>query len=413
MKQAFFADYIYYNHEIHSDSWLLTENDIIRGITSDIRNLGDYHKKRFNNSAIFPGLINTHCHLGMGIFRGIADDIPLMKWLNEYIWPAEKKLITSEFVYKSTLLSLAESIRSGVTYINDMYFFPLEGKRAFEKAGMRGNIGFGVFDSYKKALEAADHFEASELVTHSICPHALYTVSFDTMKACAEYALKHDVLLHTHLAETLDESSIIMEKYGKTPVEAMYETGAFDCRSIFAHCVHVNENDMDIMSRNKANISHCIESNMKLASGFTPIKKMADAGINITIGTDGAASNNDLSMIGEMSSAAKIHKALNMDAAVFSAADILEMATGCAAKALNKNIGNLNIGMKADFFVVSFDAVHTTPVFNPLSHLIYSAKDSDITHVYINGRTVMENGKILTFDEEEIKEYARYTAKLI
>lgn len=413
-KTAFYADYIYYNEEIHTDSYLLVKDDIIEGITNNLDNFNDYYVKTFENSAIFPGLINTHNHLGMGIMRGYADDLPLMIWLNDYIWPAERKILSGEFVYYSTLLSLAESIRSGVTCINDMYFFAFDAKRAFEKAGIRGVVGFGVLENFSKAFKAADDFEESELVRLSICPHALYTVPFDVMKACSQYAQKRNILLHTHLAETIDEEKQILEKYNKRPVELMYETGAFDTPSVFAHCVHVNESDMKIMANKKANVSHCIESNLKLASGFAPVKKMMDAGINVSIGTDGVCSNNDLSMIGELSTVSKFHKAFNTDATAMPAETVLKMASSYGAKALNlKNIGKLDKGMKADFFVLSFDAVHMTPVYNPISHLVYAAKDNDITDVYVNGSPVMQDRKLLNFNEEEIKIYAREKAKIL
>ena len=413
-KTAFYADYIYYNEEIHTDSYLLVKDDIIEGITNNLDNFNDYHVKSFENSAIFPGLINTHNHLGMGIMRGYADDLPLMTWLNDYIWPAERKILSGEFVYYSTLLSLAESIRSGVTCINDMYFFAFDAKRAFEKAGIRGVVGFGVLENFSKAFKAADDFEETDLVRLSICPHALYTVPFDVMKECSQYAQKRNILLHTHLAETIDEEKQILEKYNKRPVELMYETGAFDTPSVFAHCVHINESDMKIMADKKANVSHCIESNLKLASGFAPVKKMMDAGINVSIGTDGVCSNNDLSMIGEMSTVSKFHKAFNMDATAMPAETVLKMASSNGAKALNlNNIGKLYKGMKADFFILSFDAVHMTPVYNPISHLVYAAKDNDITDVYVNGSPVMQDRKLLNFNEEEIKIYAREKAKIL
>lgn len=413
-KTAFYADYIYYNEEIHTDSYLLVKDDIIEGITNNLDNFNDYYVKSFENSAIFPGLINTHNHLGMGIMRGYADDLPLMTWLNDYIWPAERKILSGEFVYYSTLLSLAESIRSGVTCINDMYFFAFDAKRAFEKAGIRGVVGFGVLENFSKAFKAADDFEETDLVRLSICPHALYTVPFDVMKECSQYAQKRNILLHTHLAETIDEEKQILEKYNKRPVELMYETGAFDTPSVFAHCVHINESDMKIMADKKANVSHCIESNLKLASGFAPVKKMMDAGINVSIGTDGVCSNNDLSMIGEMSTVSKFHKAFNMDATAMPAETVLKMASSNGAKALNlNNIGKLYKGMKADFFVLSFNAVHMTPVYNPISHLVYAAKDNDITDVYVNGSPVMQDRKLLNFNEEEIKIYAREKAKIL
>ena len=413
-KNAYYADYIYYDNMIHKNSYLLVIDNIIKGISSNIEELSDYSIHQFSNSAIFPGLINTHNHLGMGIMRGFADDLPLMTWLNDYIWPTERKLLSPEFVYYSTLLSLAESIMSGVTCVNDMYFFAHNAKDAIEKEGIRGYVGFGVLDNFDKALKSADKFEESDLVSLSICPHALYTVPFDIMKKCVNYASKRNILLHTHLAETKDEENIIKSKYNKRPVELMNETGAFDCPSVFAHCVHINNTDMKIMKKKNVNVSHCIESNLKLASGFSPVKKMLDANINISIGTDGVCSNNDLSMIGEMRTVSLFHKAFNNDATALNAETVLKMATKNAAKALNRNdIGELSEGKKADFFVISFNSIHLTPVYNPISHLIYTAKDSDITDVYVNGSPIMQNKKLVHIDVEEIKYYAREKAKFL
>lgn len=416
MKKAFYADYIYYNQEEHYNSYLLVNDDKVVGITTNENELSDYSVKKFNNSAIFPGLINTHGHIGMSYLKGIADDLPLMTWLKNYIWPIEGKFISPDFVYKSSLLAIAESIRSGVTFVSDMYFNPLDARKSIEKSGIRGMVGFGVMENFDEAFKSAEQFEESEFVRLSMIPHALYTVKFDIFKKTAAFAQKHNCVLQTHLAETLDEEQQILERYGKRPVELMNDTGAFDGPSVYAHCVHLNDSDIELMASKKdtISVSHCLESNLKLASGFAPVKKMMDAGINVSIGTDGNSSNNDISMLGEMSTVSKFHKALNMDATCLSAETVLNMATKNAAKAIHMDsIGSLEKGKKADFFVLSFDATHMTPVYNPISHLIYIAKDNDVTDVYINGSPVMENRKILTFDEEELKNEAREVAKEI
>lgn len=415
MKKAFFADFIYYSSKIHKNSWLIVSTcGIIEGVTDTLENQAEYEIREFKNSAIFPGLINTHCHLGMGLFRGMADDLPLMTWLKEYIWPVEKKVLNAEFVYISTMISLAESIRSGVTCLNDMYFFPESSSKAFRDAGVRGLIGFGVFGNMEKSFQAADDFNSCELLRPSIAPHALYTVKPDSLKMCVDFARSKNFLIHTHLAETLDETKEIKEKYGKTPTELMDETGAFDHKSIFAHCVHLSQSDIDLLGRKKVNVSHCLESNLKLASGLAPIKTLMDKGANVSIGTDGASSNNDQSMIGEMASVSKFHKALNMDATALPAQTVLEMATKNAATALGYDkIGSLEKGYLADFFVLSFDTARMTPVYNPLSHLIYAAESNDVTDVYVKGSPIMADRTILTFDEESLKTEARKMVKMV
>lgn len=413
MKKAFYADFIYYASKIHKDSWLITSDDgVIEGVTKMLENTSEYEISEFKNSAIFPGLINTHCHLGMGLFRGMADDLPLMTWLKKYIWPVEKKVLNAEFVYISTMISIAESIRSGVTCLNEMYFFPDSTARAFREASVRGLLGFGVFGDMEKSFKAADNFKSCELVKAALAPHALYTVGPDNIKTCVEFARSINIPIHTHLAETLDETKEIKEKYGKTPTELMDETGAFDHKSVFAHCVHLTESDIELLGRKKVNVSHCLESNLKLASGFAPIKQLMEKGANVSIGTDGASSNNDQSMIGEMATVSKFHKALNMDATALPAHTVLDMATKNAAACLGfDNIGALKKGYLADFFVLSFDAARMTPVYDPISHLVYAAENNDVTDVYVKGSPIMTDRKIVTFDEEFIKTEARRIAR--
>lgn len=414
MKQAFYADYIYFDSVLHRNSWLLVDNDKVVGIGDISPESDGYKVTLFKNSAIFPGLINTHAHLGMSFFRGMADDLPLMTWLSDHIWPAEKKAINYDFVYDATLLSIAESLHSGVTCINDMYFFPEAVAAAMRKAGTRGVAGFPIIGDIQKAFKFINEFEECELVKASVSPHALYTAGPDKIRACADLAYKKDILLHTHLAETLDETKVIMEKYGKSPAMLMNDTGVFDCKSIFAHCVHLDEADIKLLGDKKVAVSHCIESNLKLASGFAPITKLMDAGAVVAIGTDGAASNNDQSMIGEMSTVSKFHKAFNMDATAMPARLTFDMSTKNGAAALNYDkIGELKQGNFADFFVLSFDAARMTPVYDPVSHLVYAAENNDVTHVFIAGKMVMADRKILTFDEETVKIKARNSIKLM
>lgn len=424
LKKAYYAEYIYYEGEIYEDSYLLVTGDRIHGITShaeDDMNTGyeGYEIEYFHNSAIFPGLINTHTHLPMVLFRGMADDLPLMDWLQKHIWPAESKWLSEEFVTAATELAAAEMIKSGTTACCDMYFLSDAVASAMRLAGLKAVIGVGVLDFptpfgnnaddyINKAAEFYLKFEQDKLISPSLCPHAPYTVSPETYTKCAEFCAKHDLLLHTHVSEAPHENSDSIEKYGKTPAQIIDEAGIFDIKNNIAHCVHLSDEDIELMGSKGANVSHCLQSNMKLGNGFAPVMKMMDAGINVSLGTDGAASNNDLDMIQEMNSVALVHKGLNHDATALSAETVIKMATTNGAKTLDlKKTGELKRGNYADFIVVSFDEPHMTPVFNPLSHLVYSANSSDVTATYVNGQCLMKDRKLTTLDEKSVNENAR------
>jgi len=425
-KYAYHANYVHYNSKIHNNIYLLICGDTIEGmLDGDARVPDEYEIVRFENSAIFPGLINTHTHLPMSFFRGMADDLHLMDWLQNHIWPAEAKWISPEFVQAATDLSCVEMIKCGTTTANDMYFMSEHIAASLHKAGLKGTVGVGVLDFATKFGTCADDYisKASELylkyqndglINIALCPHAPYTVSPDSYKKCVEFCSKHDLVLHTHLMEAKSESADSLAKYGKTPVQIMNDAGAFDIRSVFAHCVHLNDEEIELMGSKNVSVTHCVESNLKLANGFAPIGKMVSAGVNVTIGTDGAASNNDIDMIGEMRTVALTHKGFRCDATTFPAAKVLKMATENGAKALGlKDTGVLKKGHKADFIVVSFDSVMMTPVYHPVSHLIYSGNCNDVTDVYVNGKCLMKNRELTTIDEQAIKANAREWARKI
>lgn len=420
MKNSFsiFSDAIYFENKLHYNKYLNVKNGIIDTI-SDLPITGlDLIERK--NCAIFPGLINTHTHLPMVLFRGIADDLPLMEWLNNHIWPAESKWLSDEFVYDATLLAAAEMIQSGTTCSNDMYFFSDKISEALTYAGLKGTVGVGVLDFATKFAKTTDEylektiyyidmFKDNDLIDVSICPHAIYTVSPENYKKCVKVAQKYDISIHTHLSESEWEIEESLKRFGKRPVELMAESGVFDTKSVFAHCVHLNDEEIKLLGDKKANISICVESNLKLANGFSPVKQLMDAGANLSIGTDGAASNNDLDMLAEATTLAKVHKGINKDATVLDAETTLNMATQNAAKALFRNdIGSLEYGKSADFIVVNYNKPHMQPVFNHLSHLIYSAKSADINDTFVNGKALMLNKKLLTINEEEIIDRAIY-----
>ncbi len=363
---------------------------------------------------IMPGLINTHTHAAMSCFRGLADDLPLMQWLQEYIFPREARL-TGEIVYVSTLLSLCEMIRSGTTSFNDMYLFARDVATATAKSGMRAWLGevlydfpspcYGELENGFALMEQlfADYAD-NELITMTVNPHAVYTCSPDLLIRLGCFAEERQALVHIHVAENEDECRLCRERFGTSPVRHLDKLGLLGGRILAAHCVVLDDEEISLLARRGVKVAHCVESNMKLASGTAPVVKMLDAGVCVGIGTDGSASNNDVDMFGEMNSVAKVHKAALLDSTIMDAETTLFAATrgGAAALGAEGLIGSLEVGKKADLIVVDFDRPHLTPVYNPVSHLVYAVRGSDVVHSIINGRLVMKNRKILTLDEPAI-----------
>ena len=422
-KNAYFADYLWYDSRPIENSWLLVNNDIIMGYS--VQKPDESYKLHiFDKSAIFPALINTHTHLPMSFLRGYADDLPLHEWLNKHIWPAEKQWLSSEFISAFTLLSAAELIRGGTSCANDMYFFTESMAKTIDQVGLRCTLGCGILDApgkknhidqiFKNAETLVEIYSDNSLINISFCPHAVYTASPETYKRVINFTRKHDLLLHTHLSETEWEVKESIARYGKRPVELMDSLGAFDCKSIFAHCVHINDEEIELMGRKKVNISYCLQSNLKLASGFAPMYKLMNAGANVTIGTDGAASNNDQDVLSEMNTVALFNKGLMNDPTAFNAETTFNCATKNAAKALGlTGVGELKKGFQADFIVVSYAASHMQPVYNPLSHLIYSAKKSDVTDLYVAGKPLMSKSKLTTINEKRaIQSAAEWSEKI-
>ncbi len=363
---------------------------------------------------IMPGLINTHTHAAMSCFRGLADDLPLMQWLQEYIFPVEAKL-TPDMVYHSTLLSICEMIRSGTTTFNDMYLFAKEVARAVAESGMRAWLGEVLYDfpspnygelengfAYTRELFA--EYEQNELVTITVNPHAVYTCSPELLQRLGSLAEEENALYHIHLSENRDEVAACRERYGLSPVQHLEKLGLLNEQVVAAHCVMIDDKEIELLARHNVKVCHCQESNMKLASGTAPVVKMLDAGITVGIGTDGSASNNDVDMFGEMNTVAKIHKVARMDPTAMNAATTLHAATmgGAALLGAAERIGSLEVGKKADLIVLDMDQPHLTPVYNPVSHLVYTARGSDVVHSVINGRVVMRDRQLVTLDEEAI-----------
>lgn len=363
---------------------------------------------------ILPGLINGHTHAAMTLFRGLADDLPLMEWLNNYIFPLEKK-INADFVYTGTLLACAEMIMSGTTTFCDMYIFEGDAALAAKAAGMRCIVGEVLYDfdspNYGTSTNGLRYTESliekwqnDPLITIAVEPHAIFTCGPGLISASNRLALKYNVPLVIHLAETKNELLKVREMYGKRPVEHLHSLGILGPHLIAAHCVHISDEDISLLSKNMVKVIHNPESNMKLASGIAPVPDMLSSGITIGLGTDGCASNNDLDLFSEMDTAAKLHKIKNMDTTVMDALTVLRMATIEGAKALgiDNMTGSLEKGKRADIIIIDSKKPHLVPIYNPYSHLVYSAKGSDIIYTIINGRLVMAERRLLTMDMDDI-----------
>ncbi len=371
---------------------------------------------------ILPGLVNCHTHAAMSLFRGLADDLPLMEWLNNYIFPAESKM-DAEFVYTGTLLALAEMIMSGTTTFCDMYLFEDEVAKAARKAGVRCLVGEVLYDfpspnygSVEKGLEYTESliqkWHNDPMVSIAVEPHSLFTCSPELLTVSNELALKYNVPLIIHVAETLTEVNEIKKKYGKTPVKHLDSLGLLGPHLIADHCVHLEDPDIKTMAAHGVKVVHNPESNMKLASGIAPVPEMLARGLTVGLGTDGCASNNNLDLFSEMDTAAKLHKVNTFDPTVMDALSVLKMATvhGARVLGLQDVTGSLEVGKKADVIVIDTHKPHLTPMYNATSHLVYAARGSDVRHSIINGQPVMEDRKLLTLDITEIMARARETS---
>jgi 5-methylthioadenosine/S-adenosylhomocysteine deaminase len=374
---------------------------------------------------IMPGLVNVHTHAAMACFRGLADDLPLMQWLQEYIFPAEARL-TGEIVYHSTLLSICEMIRSGTTTFCDMYLFAADVARAAELSGMRAWIGEVLYDFPSPSYGELDNglacteqlferFTCHPLVSITVDPHAVYTCSPDLLQRLGKMAAAREALYVIHLSENQDEVDTCLERYGLSPVHHLDKLGLLNERVVADHCVKLTDEEIDLLSRRGVKVAHCQESNMKLASGIAPVVKMLQAGITVGLGTDGSASNNDVDMFGEMNTVAKVHKVARMDPTAMDAATTVGLATigGATVLGAEREIGSLEPGKKADLIVLDLNQPHLTPLYNPVSHLVYAARGADVIHSVINGRIVMRGRQLTSLDEKAILAQMEHISKTI
>ena len=365
--------------------------------------------------ALIPGFVNAHTHVAMTLFRGMADDLPLMDWLNNHIWPAEAKWVSPEFVRAGTELAIAEMLRGGTTCFNDMYFFPDATAQAAEAAEMRAVIGMTVIDfptAYAqnaddylhRGLKFHDQIKNSTLVTTAFAPHAPYTVSDAPLEKIRMYADELDRPIHMHIHETAFEVEQGIERNGQRPLERLARLGLLGPRMLAVHMTQLSDDEIEQLASLNAHVVHCPESNLKLASGFCPVHKLWRAGVNVALGTDGAASNNDLDMLGEMRTAALLAKGTARDATALPAHAALRMATlnGARAIGLDDRIGSIAIGKSADLAAIDLSALASQPVYDPASQIVYSATRDQVTDTWVNGKRLLANRRLTTVDETRI-----------
>jgi 5-methylthioadenosine/S-adenosylhomocysteine deaminase len=369
--------------------------------------------------ALLPGLVNAHTHAAMTLMRGLADDLPLMRWLQEHVWPAEAAHVSREFVRDGTLLAAAEMLRGGVTCMNDMYFFPEAAAEAALATGIRAALGIIVIefptayasdpqDYLAKGLAMRDAFRHEPLLSFCMAPHAPYTVSDTSFESIATLAGQLELPVHVHVQETAGEVAEHLARHGVRPVERLRALGLTGPGLISVHSVHLDEREIALYAREGSHVVHCPSSNLKLASGFAPVAALLDAGVNVALGTDGAASNNRLDLWEEMRTAALLAKGASGRADVLPAARALEMATlgGARALGLEERIGSIEPGKQADLVAVNLDAPELSPFFDPLSHLVYAAGRHDVSHVWVAGRARVSDGRLVDLDPAALREGA-------
>jgi 5-methylthioadenosine/S-adenosylhomocysteine deaminase len=365
--------------------------------------------------ALIPGFVNIHCHAAMSLMRGIADDVPLMTWLRDHIWPTESRHVTDDMVHDGSLLAMAEMLRAGITCVNDMYFFPEATARAALKAGMRASLGVIALEfpsayasdaaSYiTRGLNTRDMYRGEPLLTFTLAPHAPYTVGDDTLKRVVMLAEELDCAIHMHVHETATEVAEGFAQHGARPLSRMASLGLVGPRLIAVHAVHLDDRELDMMAREGVSVAHCPSSNLKLASGIARVADMRRRGINVAVGTDGAASNNRLDVLTEMRTAALLAKGASGDAASVPAAEALEMATLAGARAigLDAEIGSIEAGKQADLAAIELSSVETQPCFDPVSHIVYAAGREHVTHAWVAGDARLTNRKLRSLDPDDL-----------
>ena len=376
--------------------------------------------------AVMPGFINAHTHVAMNIFRGLADDLELMDWLTNHIWPAERKWVSHELVYDASLLAMAEMIRSGTTCFNDMYFFLQATAEAADIAGLRAHIGITIIDFatawaknvdeyFTKGLAFYQQYKHHDRITATIAPHSAYTVSTNDLARVKTVADEFNLRVNIHCQESSSDIKSAIERNHKRPLRCLDDVGLVSPQLITIHMTQLDEKDFELLQAKKPHVVHCPESNMKLASGICPVTKLMSLGINVALGTDGAASNNDLDMIGEMRTATFLAKLSTHDAKALPAEKVLQMATLNGAKALGIDhlTGSLTQGKSADFIAIDLNQIETQPLYNPISQIVYAASRNQVTDVWVAGQQLLKNRLLLTLNEKELLNKAETWRKKI
>lgn len=399
-------------NEVLENASIAIENDRIKYVGSVPDDFKADKVIEGNKKAVMPGLINAHTHMAMSLFRNYADDIPLQEWLSEKIWPIEDKL-TGEDVYWGTMLSLIESIKSGVTCFSDMYFFMDDTARAALESGIRARLAWGMVGEDVKDNTRFDltrrfyndwQGKGDGRITVMAGPHAPYTCSPEYLKRVGEFAKEMNIGIHIHLSESKKETQDSYDQYGKSPIKHAADLGIFDVKTTAAHCVHLSDEDIDILAEKGVTVINNPGSNLKLGNGFAPVVKLMEKGVNVALGTDGSSSNNNVNMFEEINLAAIVNKGVNNDPTCITAMTALEMATKNGAKGLGmeKEIGSIEAGKKADIILIDLNKPHFYPIQNVVSSMVYTAQASDVETVIINGKVIMENYEIKTIEVERV-----------
>jgi 5-methylthioadenosine/S-adenosylhomocysteine deaminase len=425
------ADHTLNNHVL-IDHCILIKDGLILAIEKQINcQILATETLDLDQQVLMPGWVNAHGHAAMSLFRGMADDLPLMTWLQEHIWPAEGQHVDENFVKDGTELAIAEMIQSGTTTFADMYFYPQQSGEAALTAGIRAvcftpvldfptNYAQNADEYIRKAVECNDRFNnhpmnKEGMIQIGFGPHAPYTVSDEPLKEITILADQLDMPVQIHLHETAFEVSESLEKFNKRPTQRLSDLGFLTERVSCVHMTQIDDTDISILKKTGASIVHCPESNLKLASGFCPISKLSEAGIPLAIGTDGAASNNDLDMFSETKTAALLAKGVSQDANSIPAIEALTMATlgGARALGLEEITGSLKPGKAADIQAIDLNTLSSQPIFDPISHLVYCAKSTQVSHVWVNGQCLLKEGKLTTLNEKELISQAKAWASKI
>jgi 5-methylthioadenosine/S-adenosylhomocysteine deaminase len=414
---------------LDDDSPLLEHHAVVvrSGLIVDLLSIADSSERYqareiicLDEHVLIPGLINLHTHAAMSLMRGIADDLPLMVWLNDHIWPTERAVVMEDYVKDASLHACAEMLGGGITCFNDMYFYPKATAAAVNQAGMRACLGLFVSefatkyavdadDYLQKGFEAHDSWRGSATISSIIAPHAPYTVTDKTFEKVVVYAEQLGLGIHTHLHETRQEIAQGLDNFGIRPIQRLSQLGLLGPGFLAAHGVHLLPQEMDLLHAHGCNIAHCPSSNLKLGSGIAPTATLLEKQVNIGLGTDGAASNNRLDMFAEMRMAALLAKGLTEDPTVLPAYQVLKMATINAAKALGleDKIGSITIGKQADFAAVKLSDTEVSPCYDPISHLVYTCGREHVTHTWVAGELKYSHGIYANIEPIELKEIVK------